>query len=44
MSKPSNLLNGILPDHEIDAPEDVLNGVRTPYNKEHFASIGILNI
>ena len=44
MSTSSNPLNGIFPDHEIDAPEEVLNGVRTPYNKDHFASIGILKV
>ena len=37
-------LSGILTDHEIDAPELMLNSLRTPYNREHFEAIGILKV
>lgn len=37
-------LNGIIRDHEIDAPEFSLNGRRTPYNEEHFEAIGVLKV
>ena len=39
-----NSLSGILPGHEIDAVEKSLGGLRTPYHKEHFESIGILKV
>lgn len=44
MATENNGLTGILPDHEIDAPELTLGGTRTPYNREHFNSIGVLKV
>ena len=37
-------LSGIIPGHEIDAAEQSFGGLRTPYNKEHFESIGVLKV
>lgn len=37
-------LNGIVKDHEIDASEYVVDGTCTPYNAEHFESIGVLKV
>lgn len=37
-------LNGIIPNHEIDAAETGITGTRTPYHKEHFDSIGITKV
>ena len=39
-----NGLNGIVKDHEIDAAELAMHGQRTPYNAEHFESIGVLKV
>lgn len=40
MSKLSGIDQGL----EIDAPEQTENGVRTPYNKAHFESIGVTRV
>lgn len=37
-------LNGIVSGHEIDAAEKAIDGVRTPYNREHFESIGVMKV
>ena len=37
-------LSGIVSDHEIDKAERPADGDRTPYNQEHFASIGVLKL
>lgn len=39
-----NSLNGIVQGHEIDSAEQAIGGVRTPYNKEHFESVGVLKV
>lgn len=39
-----NNLNGIVAGHEIDAAEHIETGQRTPYNAEHFKSIGVLRV
>ena len=44
MTTQENTLNGILPDHEIDTPEQASDSLRTPYNREHFESIGVLKV
>lgn len=44
MTTPKNTLNGILPEHEIDTPELSSDGLRTPYNRQHFESIGVLKV
>ena len=37
-------LNGIVKDHEIDASGIATNGKRTPFNAEHFESIGVSKV
>lgn len=44
MTTPNQALNGIIPGHEIDTPEQALSGLRTPYNREYFESIGVLRV
>ena len=44
MTTPNNTLSAILPGHEIDTPEQISNGLRTPYHAEHFEAIGIVKV
>ena len=44
MAIQTNTLSGILPDHEIDTPELATDNLHTPYNREHFESIGVLRV
>ena len=37
-------LNGIVQGHEIDTPAQACGGVRTPFNREHFEAIGVVNV